>query len=73
MLMFKALPKRWIKVVATVWADLQENPAFLTRCVAMPVDDAKHLAHDGRAAREQEMQGIRNARKDGSFRIKRYL
>ena len=32
---FKALPARWIKVTAPVWAVLHEKPAFLIRCVAI--------------------------------------
>ena len=38
MLRFKALPNRWIKVTAPVWAVLQENSAFLTKCVAMGLE-----------------------------------
>lgn len=34
-LRFSALPKRWIKVTAPVWAVLREKPVFLIRCVAM--------------------------------------
>ena len=32
---FNALPKRWIRVTAPVWAVLREKPAFLIRCGAM--------------------------------------
>lgn len=30
-----ALPNRWIRDTAPVWAALQEKPAFLIRCVVM--------------------------------------
>jgi hypothetical protein len=35
MLRFRALPKRWIRVTAPLWAVLREKPAFLMTCVAM--------------------------------------
>ncbi len=37
----KALPKRWIRVTAPVWAVLRKNPAFLIRWVAVQLTTDK--------------------------------
>ena len=69
-LRFSADTNRWISVTAPACATLQVKPAFFNQVGSDDaIYNAQHLAHDRRAASEQETQRIRNAQHPLSYRL----